>query len=253
MYSPSAQTRVLVVDNQSFFRCAVQHALADSPDITVVAQASTHNALQAAEAHSPDVALCGVNGSSSALDLMAPKRLHETLPNLSLVVLTSHVDDDQLYRVAHAGAAAYLEKDSIFTDLARVIRQVAAGWLPISETIQAHPFVTARILDCLRTSPHLAPLDAAQAVLSAREKEVLSYVALGCSNKEIGHSLGISEQTVKNHLAAIFRKLDLDDRTQAALYAIKQGMVSIGSRAVSQPEEPALNLSEPTVPTYYAY
>jgi DNA-binding NarL/FixJ family response regulator len=247
----SSAIRILVVDNQSFFRSAVHYALADIPGFTIVAEATTLSVLGVARDHSPDIALCGVNTTCSATDMLVPRRLHERLPHIAVIVLTPHTDDDQLYRAAQAGAAAYLEKDAIFTELGRVISEVADGQYPISRTLQDHPFVMARILNTLRTAPLLEHADATKALLSTRERDVLSSVALGQSNKEIGYSLGISEQTVKNHLASIYRKLRIDDRTTAAIYAMKEGMISDPSEELDAPV-PSFLFPETAISTYAA-
>ena len=144
----------------------------------------------------------------------ATRRLHETLPDIKVIVLTSFADDDKLFPALRAGAVAYLLKDVGPSELAEAIRAAARG-----ET-RLNPDVTQRLVAGLASGAEHRPED----LLTEREMDVLRCLARGRSNKEIGGDLFISEKTVKTHVGSILDKLGLADRTQAALYAVKRGV-----------------------------
>jgi NarL family two-component system response regulator LiaR len=180
----------------------------------VVAEAADgEEALAAAARTEPDVAL---------VDLVMPRvdgletirRLHERHPATRVIVLTSFLDDDKIFPAVRAGATGYLLKDVQPQELVGAIRAVHAG------DALLHPAVTARVLDGL-VADHRAP---APELLTNREREVLALLARGLANKAIARELGVTEKTVKAHVGSILRKLGLTDRTQAALYAVREGL-----------------------------
>ncbi len=146
------------------------------------------------------------------------RALHQRVPRARVIVLTSFLDDERLMPAVQAGAAGYLLKDVEPSDLARAVRTAHAGEALID------PTVAARLLGAL-TGPRAAtPPDAEQ--LTNREREVLELIAAGRSNKRIALELGIAEKTVKTHVGHVLAKLGVADRTQAALLAVQQGLVS---------------------------
>jgi len=144
----------------------------------------------------------------------ATRLLHEALPDVRVIVLTSFVDDDKLFPALKAGAVAYLLKDVGPRELAEAISAAARG-----ET-RLHPEVSKRLVAGIAGGAGDRPEDQ----LTEREMDVLKCLAQGRSNKEIGAQLFISEKTVKTHVGSILDKLGLADRTQAALYAVKHGL-----------------------------
>ena len=144
----------------------------------------------------------------------ATRRLHETHPEIKVIVLTSFADDDKLFPALRAGAVAYLLKDVGPTELAEAIAAAARG------EIRLRPDVTQRLVTEMAGGAEKRP----EELLTGRELEVLRCLARGRSNKEIGADLFISEKTVKTHVSSILDKLGLADRTQAALFAVKRGL-----------------------------
>jgi NarL family two-component system response regulator LiaR len=209
-----APIRVLIVDDHGVVREGLRAYLDLEPDIKVVGEARDgRDAVRRAQEVSPDVIL---------MDLLMPNMdgveatlaIKEQQPDVHVIVLTSFVDDERVVPAIKAGATSYLLKDVAATDLARAIRGAYAG------QAQLHPDVARRLMQQV-TAPRRT--DAA-ADLTDREREVLKLVAAGRSNKEIARELVVSERTVKGHVSNILGKLGLQDRTQAALYAVRHGL-----------------------------
>jgi NarL family two-component system response regulator LiaR len=211
---------VLLVDDHEMVRRGVRAFLQTRPDITVVAEAeSGEEAVRLAAEHAPDVALMdlimpGMDG------VEATRRLTARSPRTNVVMLTSYHDDEHIFPAIRAGALSYVLKEVGPEELADAVRKAAAGEAVL------HPRVAARVVREL----HGARRDEPNAFreLSDRELEVLKLIADGLSNAEIAGRLYVSEKTVKSHVSNILGKLHLADRTQAAVYAWRQGVVRRG-------------------------
>jgi DNA-binding NarL/FixJ family response regulator len=145
----------------------------------------------------------------------AIRRLRSLRPETRVLVLTSFLDDEKLFPAVRAGAAGYLLKDVEPAELVRAIRTVADGEALL------HPAVAARLMEEFAAGER----PVAEETLTAREREVLLLIARGLPNKQIALELGIAEKTVKTHVSSILSKLGLTDRTQAALYAVRAGLI----------------------------
>ena len=208
---------VLLVDDHEMVRRGVRDFLETQGDITVVAEAgSGEEAVRLAAEHAPDVALMdlimpGMDG------VEATRRLTTRSPRTSVVMLTSYHNDEHVFPAIRAGALSYVLKEIGPGELAEAVRKAAAGEAVL------HPRVAARVVREL----HGARRDEPNAFreLSDRELEVLKLIADGLSNAEIASRLYVSEKTVKSHVSNILGKLHLADRTQAAVYAWRQGVV----------------------------
>jgi NarL family two-component system response regulator LiaR len=200
--------RVLIADDHAVVRQGLRTFLDLQEDIEVVGEAGDGaEALEAAERLSPDVVLIdlvmpGVDG------IEAIRGLRERAPSVRAIVLSSFIDDEKLFPAVRAGAAGYLLKDVQPQELVEAIRTVHAGGALL------HPRVASRLLEELATDP-----------LTPREREVLSLIGRGMANKVIARELSLSEKTVKAHVSSILAKLGVTDRTQAALYAVRAGLV----------------------------
>jgi len=207
--------RVVIADDHAVVRQGLRSFLGLQDDIEVVGEAADGaEALRAVEALRPDVVLIdlvmpGIDG------LGAIERIREQAPETRIVVLTSFADESKLFAALRAGAAGYLLKDVQPAELAQAIRTVAAGEALLD------PAVTARVLRRMSEGePRPKHAD-----LTRRELEVLHLIARGLSNKQIAAELVLSEKTVKTHVSNVLGKLRLSDRTQAALYAVREGLV----------------------------
>ncbi|HUR85975.1 MAG TPA: response regulator transcription factor [Solirubrobacteraceae bacterium] len=211
--------RVVIADDQPVVRQGLRTFLELHDDIEVVGEAEDGEAALAAVAeHEPDVVL---------MDLVMPRldgvaaieRLRDLGSAARVIVLTSFLDEDKVLPAVRAGAAGYLLKDVEPAELVRAIRTVDGGEALL------HPAVAARVLrelagDAGRARRHDQ--------LTPRELEVLGLLARGRANKAIALQLGVSDKTVKTHVGNILGKLGLSDRTQAALYAVREGIVEAG-------------------------
>jgi NarL family two-component system response regulator LiaR len=208
--------RVLIADDHAVVRQGLRTFLELQDDIEVVQDvADGEAAVAAAERQAPDVVLMdlvmpGVDG------VEAIRRIREQRPQARVLVLSSFLDDERLFPAVRAGAAGYLLKDVEPRELVRAIRTVHGGEALL------HPAVAARLMDEFASGAAPAP-DADG--LTSREREVLTLIARGLPNKLIARELSISEKTVKTHVSSILGKLGLTDRTQAALFAVRAGLV----------------------------
>jgi two-component system response regulator DegU len=231
---PHTTVKLLIVDDHPLFRQGVRWALGAFDDISIIGEASSaEEAIEQLNGFSPNqepnVVLADLNlPGMSGLELTRHIRMQ--YPSLGVVMLSVHESDEQAFNALQAGAAAYRSKDVNPKDLAAILRRVARGEYVINDVVLEDPKVASRVLSQFRnmnqdlsTTPDVDfPLFTP---LSDREIEVLERIASGGSNKDIADTLGISTQTVKNHISSILRKLSLNDRTQAVLYALRRGWI----------------------------
>ncbi len=219
--------RVLLVDDHPIFRNGLRRMLEQDPHIQVVAAvASGHEALRAADDFHPalailDVYLPGVTG------LQVAQALRRQRPTTGIIFLSLQIDDERTFQAIRAGAAAFLTKDAEPEAILDAVHAVLRGENPLQAAVMASPSLARRVVAEFRTTGAGAGR-APDVTLSQRELEVLDCLVMGNSNKEIGASLYISEQTVKNHITAVLKKLEVDDRVAALRYAVTRGWASIG-------------------------
>lgn len=208
---------VLLVDDHAMVRQGVRAFLVTQPDVSVIGEAGTgDDAVKLAAQHIPDVIL---------MDLIMPdmdgveatRRVKQVSPRSQVVVLTSYHEDEHIFPALKAGALSYILKDVSAEELATAVRKAAAGEAVL------HPRVAARVIKELqgRRAEAVNPFTE----LSERELEVLKLIADGMSNAEMAAKLVLSEKTIKGHVSNILSKLHLVDRTQAAVYAWREGVV----------------------------
>ena len=200
--------RVVIADDHAVVRQGLRTFLGLQEDIEVVGEAADGaEAVEQVERHQADVVLVdlvmpGVDG------LEALRALRERAPATRAIVLSSFIDDEKLLPAVRAGAAGYLLKDVQPQELVAAIRTVHDGGALL------HPKVASRLLEEMSSDP-----------LTPREREVLGLIGRGMANKVIARELSLSEKTVKAHVSSILAKLGVSDRTQAALYAVRSGLV----------------------------
>ena len=218
--------RILLVDDHALIRVGMRSILEGEPDMEIVGEAADpRSALEAALETSPDIVLMDLSLPAPG-GIEATQRIKRELPSCGIIVLAADEDEDALFEAIKAGAAAFILKDVGPDDLVTIIRRVSDGEFLINDKVFAKPAVASRVLKEFRelavygqeAAPIFAPL-------SPREVEILDNIAQGMTNKQVAYALSISEQTVKNHMSSILRKLSVNDRTQAVVYAMRQGWI----------------------------
>ncbi|MBI3745416.1 MAG: response regulator transcription factor [Chloroflexi bacterium] len=222
------QIRILIVDDHVLFRVGIAQILSKEDDIEVVGEAEdSRSAMEAALDTSPNIILMDLSLPSPG-GIETTQRIKRELPSVSIIVLAVQEDEDALFDAIKAGAAAFILKDVSPDDLVNIIRRVSNGEYLINDKVFSQPAVASRVLKEFRelavygqeAAPIFAPL-------SPREVEILDNIAQGMTNKQVAYTLSISEQTVKNHMSSILRKLSVNDRTQAVVYAMRQGWIKM--------------------------
>ncbi len=210
--------RVLLVDDHTLFRKGLASLLQTQDDIEVIGEASNgKEALEKTRELMPDLILMDIYMPEYD-GLMATKMIKSEMPYVKIVILTVSDSDQSLFEAIKCGAQGYLLKNLEPRELFNMIRNVFRGEAPISSPL------AAKILNEF-VSKNLSNQKSPEETLTLREKEVLTLIAEGASNKEIAYKLNISENTVKNHLRNIMEKLHLQNRVQLAVFAIKKGIV----------------------------
>lgn len=224
-----SKLRVMIVDDHPLFRAGLRRVLELEPDLAIVAEAADGNqALETARKIKPqvilmDVNLPGMNG------LQVTRELTANRDGMAIIVLTAYHDDEQMLHALRSGASAYFPKDVDAQELVSAIHQVSGGNFVVNDAVLAKPQVATWLLSQFEQMA-VSDIDNPEFTfhpLSTREMEILKCITRGQSNKEIALVLGISRQTVKNHMTSILRKLAVNDRTQAAVYALRRGWVRL--------------------------
>ncbi len=218
MDNPAETIKVLIVDDHQVVRQGLRTFLELHEDIFIVGEAGTGtDAVAMAARLNPDVILMdlvmpGMDG------ITATSRIKSICPDTRIIALTSFTEDDKIFPAIQAGASSYLLKDVTPDELVDAIRAVHHG-----ET-RLHPDIMRRLVEQVARQPAVRQ-GGFVPVLTEREREVIKLVAEGKSNRRIAEALTISEKTVKAHISNILGKLELSDRTQMAIYAIRNGLV----------------------------
>jgi DNA-binding NarL/FixJ family response regulator len=220
--------RILIVDDHALFRVGIANILGRERDLDVVGEAQDgRSALETTGMTSPNIVLMDLSLPAPG-GLETTQRIRREFPAVAVIVMAQDEDEESLFASIKAGAAAFLIKDISPEDLIHVIRRVSQGEFLINDKVFSKPAVASRVLKEFRelavygqeAQPIFAPL-------SPREVEILDNIAQGMTNKQVAYALSISEQTVKNHMSSILRKLAVNDRTQAVVYAMRQGWIKM--------------------------
>lgn len=224
--SPAVNTiRIMIVESRALLGVGVREVLDREPDIEIVAQVrSPEEAMPVMDEAAPNVLLVDAPTDPASSD--ATRRLRQEAPDSALVILGGEDDDASIVDAFNVGAAAHVAELAEPSELIATIRRVADGEDPLKAELSTRPDLVDRIVDEVRETiladrPKTNPL-------TTRELDVLILAAAGFKNREIGEQLGVSEQTVKNHLSSVMHKLGVPNRTQAVTYAVRQGWLVLG-------------------------
>lgn len=224
-----AQIKIVIVDDHPVFRQGLRDVLDTDPQIDVVGQAASGEAaIQIILEKEPEVVLMDIN-LPDLNGLQITRKIKASRPEIKVIIVTGYDDVEQAFHAIRAGASAYCAKDITPESLIGTIYAVREGKYVVEERQLDENEIVQWVEEKIgRVDGRLvSETEDSFIPLSPREMEILEYVTHGRSNKEIAFALGISHQTVKNHMTAILRKLQVDDRTQAAVYALSRGWVRL--------------------------
>ena len=211
--------RVLLADDHRLLRDSLRRSLTDEGFEIVGEAADGEQAIDLASELHPDVVLLDVTMPNVG-GVEAAGRIHQERPETRIVMLTMHADAEVVAEALRAGACGYLTKDSSTEEIADAIRLAASGETAVSPQLAASMLGELRRLDRHGETEE-------DRLITKREEEVLQHIADGLSTPEVAAALFISQKTVKNHLAAIYQKLDARDRTQAVVRAVRMGIIKL--------------------------
>lgn len=225
---------LLIVDDHPVFRGGLIDVMDLDPEINVVGEAADGEvAIEMAYEVRPDVILMDIN-LPTINGLQVTRKIKSQLPEVKVIMITGYDDAEQVFHALRAGASAYCPKDITPEALISVVHSVNKEKYYVDEKTMNYDELMSWVEQKIGrfAGPLVSDSDDLFIPLSPREMEILEHVTRGLSNKEIAYKLGISHQTVKNHMTAILRKLRVDDRTQAAVYALRHGWVRLeGARS----------------------
>ena len=223
--------RVIVIDEQPLFRAGIRATLESTGDCQIVGESTdTLDVLELARIHNPDVALIDT-GLLASDPLEIARQARHLVPRMAIIMLTPSEDEERLFQSIKVGAAAYYTRNITPIDLIEAVRKVSNGEYLIQDDVLTKPQLASRVLKSFReltVEEEEGEAKDLYSPLSSREVEILDYIARGNSNKEIAKSLKISDQTVKNHITSILKKLSVNDRTAAVVHALRHGWIKMG-------------------------
>ena len=223
--------RVIVIDEQPLFRAGIRATLESTGDCQIVGESTdTFDVLELARVHNPDVALIDT-GLLASDPLEIARQARHLVPRMAIIMLTPSEDEERLFQSIKVGAAAYYTRNITPVDLIDAVRKVSNGEYLIQDDVLTKPQLASRVLKSFReltVEEEEGEAKDLYSPLSSREVEILDYIARGNSNKEIAKSLKISDQTVKNHITSILKKLSVNDRTAAVVHALRHGWIKMG-------------------------
>lgn len=222
--------RVIIIDEQPLFRAGIRTTLEQAGDCVIVGESTDPGEIvEIIRAHMPDVALIDA-GLASGDPLEIAGQIRHLAPHMSIIILTPSEDEERLFQSIKVGAAAYNSRNITQEELLEAVRKVSNGEYLINDEVISRPQLANRVLKSFREmaveEEEEGPKDL-YSPLSSREVEILDYIARGNSNKEIAKSLKISDQTVKNHITSILKKLSVNDRTAAVVHALRHGWIKM--------------------------
>ena len=218
--------RVVIADQQPMFRKGLEYFLNEAPEIIIIAEVSTEGDLvNAVVTQLPDVVLLDISLASDGMELARMVKQH--VPSVAVIIISPDPNDAGLFNAIKARAAGYISRNIASVELINIIRRAAKGEYPLNDTFLSQPKVAAQVLEQFQDFSWGKGVESFVSPLTPRETEILSYMAKGYLNKQIASSLDISEQTIKNHVTSILRKLDANARTQAVITAVRRGIISL--------------------------
>lgn len=222
--------RVIIIDEQPLFREGIRATLERMGNCVILGESTDiGDVLEMARTGNPDVALIDA-GLTSSDPLEIARQTRHVAPRMAIIILTPSEDEERLFQSIKVGAAAYYTRNITSEELMEAVRKVSQGEYLINDDVLSKPQLASRVLKSFRELTVEEEEGGAKDLyspLSSREVEILDYIARGNSNKEIAKSLKISDQTVKNHITSILKKLSVNDRTAAVVHALRHGWIKM--------------------------
>jgi len=219
--------KVFVMDQQPLYRQGIRSSLSHVPDIEVSGEAGAdEQALSTIETSPPEVVLLGTDAAFGD-GIKLCHSLKQRLPSVAVILMTPQPGDEQFFQAIKAQASACLSKGATADELVEAIQRCARGEHPINDSLTVRPKVAEQVLQQFYDLSREKGTAEVTSPLTPRETEILNYMAEGYLNKQIADKLSLTEQTIKNDVTSILRKLNANARTHAVVIAIKRGLVSI--------------------------
>jgi DNA-binding NarL/FixJ family response regulator len=222
----AGKIKVIIADQQPLFRKGIEFFLKQAEDVEICAEASTEaDLVTAVVKDTPDVVLLDVSLASDGMELAKVVKQH--VPSVAVIVISPSPNDEGLFMAIKARAAGYVSRNIAADELLSIIRRSSKGEYPLNDTFVSQPKVAAQVLEQFQDFSWGKGVESFVSPLTPRETEILNHMAKGYLNKQIANMLDISEQTIKNHVTSILRKLDANARTQAVITAVRRGIISL--------------------------
>ena len=222
-----SEITITIIDSSELFRAGVRQKLSAQRDFKLMDCGPDDEPLEYIDVYSVDVALLDIDYPiSKGLELS--RAIAKCYPNTRVIIMSSYFNDEELFETIKSGAVAYIDKRTSTEELVSTIRRAGRGEYPINDSLSKRPAVAERILRQFQEMASIGlVMEKVAAPLTPREIQILSHIANGSTNKQVSHVLGISEQTIKNHVSAILRKLNANDRAHAVALAIRNQWISV--------------------------
>lgn len=239
--SGKKRTTIFIVDKQVIYRQGLVQMLSAYGDLEVIGESAyLSDIYEQVESFPPDIVMVDIDlPSLSGLGMV--RQIANRCPGVASMVLSPSPDDDQLFQTIKSGASAFMSKDATADELVDTLRRVSRREYPINDSLLQRPTAAKKVLNLFQNLA-LRDMGSLMTPLSQREMEILRYVAEGNANKRIANALNISEQTIKNHITSIMRKLNANDRTHAVVLAIRNGWLNVGEVATIDAAEKEMSI-----------
>ena len=227
-----SEITIAIIDRSQFFRDGLRQNLSSQQDFRLLDYDPDKEPLKFIDANAVDIVLLDIDSPiSKGLELS--RSIKQNYPNTRVIIFSSYFSEGELFEVLKTGSAAYIDKRTSTEELVCTIRRASRGEYPINDTVVANPAIADRVIKQFQEIASMGLVkEKIASPLTHRELQILSCIANGGSNKQVAYKLGISEQTIKNHVTAILRKLNANDRAHAVALAIRNRWVVVDDEPV---------------------
>ena len=218
---------IAIIDRSQLFRDGLRQNLSSQQDFRLIDCDPDKEPLKLVDANAVDVVLLDID-SPMSVGLELSRSITQNYPNTRVIILSAYSSDEELFESLKTGAVAYIDKRISITELVSTIRRASRGEYPINDSVSANPAIADRVIKQFQEIASMGLIkEKIASPLTQRELQILSCIANGGTNKQAANMLGISEQTIKNHVSAILRKLNANDRAHAVALAIRNQWVVV--------------------------